>query len=985
MDNNKQMQGNSSLCSLHRELLEAFESTLLKQRFWLIKKNNVVTGVFDAQSFHDFPPPSQLENILAANPFVWVCAAPNGVALMKLELAIKSASIVLSSIIGEASDLTFETMFLLESKSMLLWCNHLPGEHTCEEAEKLLYDEHWGSLGGWSLPYKERLVGFAKQQSNPYRIGENFRLKGPLGSETWKWLTRGGSIDVDENCIYDPPNKEKYGFVFACHHLWSAATPLQIILDLHKNKWVLLGQDNTIFAPNHSYRESYCFDLDFDTLLQAFIQDDIVLQGIDSTGEPGNTFLDPRDFDLKSRMIDIDFTPCRLPKLDESQLTDPEKGIWEIWGEAPEFIEKIKVMPRDPEKDIQTKSVAIDFGTSSTVVAMDTISGRRELLRIGVRDFFAGVEPSHFENPTVLEFLDYSSFKEAWFSSKGVYRPDLNWDWVHAAHEAQESFRDNPGDISIQKSILPRIKQWALRSCQRADSSTPTLLADRSEEEIELRPLMERNPVRGEPMSHDPDAVFDPVELYAWYLGMAINWRNRGIFLKYYLTFPVKYPREVKNLILSSFRRGLQRSLPATLISHFPKYLNDFSVEELASEPAAYAASALSHLGIEPTEEGVPYAVFDFGGGTTDFDFGFLRWATEEEEQEGYERVYVHLESSGDNYLGGENLLEHLAYLTFKGNIEELRKHRIQFTKPLDADVFPGSEVFIAFTHAAQTNTVMLSTKLRDFMERNQCKPIPQIKLSLIDAEGQKRDCELSINSEELDSYLANRIQQGVELFLSELSNSLPGFPAGSPIHILLGGNGSRSRHIKKLFDIKGDLWRKLIADNLDSAKIPKFKVHQPLPMDVNNPHAPTSKTGVALGLLRLAPGENAKLENRIAITNDGQAPFSLFVGKLRRGRFEPVLTPESSYFKWVELGPLQNGVFNLFYSASHRAKVGLKEGDPELRKQRLDFPTSAGTRLFARPLLPHQVDLLVSKDVPQDSRDSLNLRKPLGKIITLK
>jgi hypothetical protein len=38
----------------------------------------------------------------------------------------------------------------------------------------------------------------------------------------------------------------------------------------------------------------------------------------------------------------------------------------------------------------------------------------------------------------------------------------------------------------------------------------------------------------------------------------------------------------------------------------------------------------------------------------TDFDFGLLRWATAEEEDAGYDQVFEHLSSSGDNYLGAK-------------------------------------------------------------------------------------------------------------------------------------------------------------------------------------------------------------------------------------------------------------------------------------------------------------------------------------------
>ena len=82
-------------------------------------------------------------------------------------------------------------------------------------------------------------------------------------------------------------------------------------------------------------------------------------------------------------------------------------------------------------------------------------------MRIGVRDFYQKVQALHFENPTVLECLDFAAFAAAW--NKRAYRPELDWDRLRAAHEAQASFRDNPGDTRVLASILPKLKQWALR------------------------------------------------------------------------------------------------------------------------------------------------------------------------------------------------------------------------------------------------------------------------------------------------------------------------------------------------------------------------------------------------------------------------------------------------------------------------------------------------------------------------------------------
>lgn len=657
----------------------------------------------------------------------------------------------------------------------------------------------------------------------------------------------------------------------------------------------------------------------------------------------------------------IDHTPCRLPPLEEADLTDPAKGVWELFGEDPALCRKLAVLPRNPRQDVQNRAVAIDFGTSSTVVACDTASGARELLRIGVRDFYAPIEPRHFENPTVLECLDFRAFQTAWGGT--AYRPPLNWDWMRGSHEAQASFRDNPGDTRILASILPRLKQWALRN--RDDRRV--LLTDRRGVEVEIAPHTERNPVRGQPLRVAADDPFDPIELYAWYLGMAVNWRQRGLFFKYYLSFPVKYPRDVRDRILASFRRGLQRSLPPTLVAHFPEVLNDFTVEELASEPAAYAAAALAHLGIEPTEEGVPYAVYDFGGGTTDFDFGLMRWANEEEEGEGYEKVFEHWANGGDEFLGGENLLEHLAYLTFQDNLDILRRHRIQFTRPLDARPFAGSEAFLAPTQAAQTNTVMLCSRLRPFLEGPTAEPLSQIKIDLIDTTGNKQLCELALDTAKLDAFLLNRIRAGVEAFLAQLAGLHTALPK-APIHVLLAGNASLSRHIQQLFDAKQPDWQELLKRHFGEEP-PEIVVHPPLPVDEKHPHAPTAKTGVALGLLRLAPGENTKLIDRVSSQHEGQAPFGWFVGRMRRGQFEYVLSPQSHYQPWHELGPLQQGVFNLYFTRSPRAHSGMREGDPELVKHRREFPAAAqNSKLYVRAVHPHEIELAIGHASPDET-----------------
>ena len=69
-----------------------------------------------------------------------------------------------------------------------------------------------------------------------------------------------------------------------------------------------------------------------------------------------------------------------------------------------------------------------------------------------MRDFYQPPRGTDFENPTVLEIIDQARLSAVWTAQ--TYRPALDWNWVHAAHEAQASFRDNPGDTAVLASIL---------------------------------------------------------------------------------------------------------------------------------------------------------------------------------------------------------------------------------------------------------------------------------------------------------------------------------------------------------------------------------------------------------------------------------------------------------------------------------------------------------------------------------------------------
>ncbi len=751
-------------------------------------------------------------------------------------------------------------------------------------------------LAGWRLPSNVEIVEFA-EENNPLKKGPYRRL---LGQASWLEDT-GYAICTDDFDIYEVGT---YGCVLACNDFLAAATPEMLIQVAMQRQWSLKACDET--------------------------QGEDVLKGLSGA------------IDLKAAYRDVDHLSVRLPKLESAQFTDPNKGLWEFWGMAPQALEAAGVRARNPALDVKESNVVIDFGTSSTVVAYDD-KDQHKLLRIGGLDYWAQEQAEDYENPTVLEFIDIPGLLKTWRSE--AYRPGVDWDQVRCSHVALKNFRDNKSNPRVVASTLSKIKQWALREAEGGR----VRITDRHEPggiEHELAPLTLRVPVRGQALCVSEQDPFDPVELYAWFLGMMINWRGRGIFLRYYMSFPVAYPKEVKDRILASFRRGLQRSLPASLLDE--PIFQRFMVEERASEPAAYAASALQCLGIEPTREGVAYAVFDFGGGTADFDFGYYRLPTDDEMEEGKERVFEHFGSAGDCFLGGENLLENMTYLTLRHNLLICRSSRIAFTRPLDADDFAGAEMFLEHTQAASTNTVMLMAALRPLWETGAMpeNSTSMLTIDLLDRDGDKVPCQLAIPQDLLKAYLEERIGEGVRSFLVALKKA---FAQGMPehIHVLLAGNASRSRWVSGFCGLQeGDeegmlLGQRMQAyiDKLFDGQPPRLIPHAPLPIDENDLFRPTAKTGVALGLLQLCPGSPVKVINRAWASAGEQAPFAHYVGQIRQRKFQVRMAQGGDYGVWQELGIPSEGVFNLYHTQSPLAHTGeMRQGEAGLCKKRLDL-----------------------------------------------
>lgn len=673
-----------------------------------------------------------------------------------------------------------------------------------------------------------------------------------------------------------------------------------------------------------------------------------------------------RTMDLSTKMAAIvedlalagDQCRYNAPAGDPRDLTEMGRGFWEFAMSARPPLNETwlpvafqrPLEARDPWSDVvEGGVVGIDFGTTSTSVAVRHQNGKIRLLRIDLTNIESKPKPKDYENPTVIDFRDFQGLETAW--RQMAYRPLTLWHkHLFVSHRVAADLRDSPVQSDVYGRTMAYIKWWP----GRRDDEAGVRLADLQGEEREFHPRQTRK-LTISPKGLSEDYPLDPVELYAYYLGLSINTKH-GIYLDYHLSYPSKYSLEVREHIRAAFERGLRRSLPAALQLH-PETLERFRVQSTSSEPAAYAAAALprvkwsdngrERVGIEPTAAGEHYGVFDFGGGTTDFDFGIYRRPTEQEKNDGYSAVIEQIESNGDPTLGGEHLLEQLAYKVVVDNQQVCREKRLAFAFPSDARRFPGDESLRDLRSVSgRTNMLILARELRAFLEQKDVTNFPaKITPTLLDAARELQPVELTLDHESLEKLLEERIRKGIESFFDTMGLAWiahytnPDALCGRKIHILLAGNACKSRIVQRIIP-------KFVETKNKGSET--FVLHQPLSEDKDNPEAPTGKTGVAIGLLMTAPGA----EKRIKVISLGHWKFDFHVGEFdREGSFKSTFDGNDAVDDWMEFCLATQTMVSIGYSKRPDAKTRkLRLGDDGVYATRLDLKDAgAGKKLFVR------------------------------------
>jgi len=235
-------------------------------------------------------------------------------------------------------------------------------------------------------------------------------------------------------------------------------------------------------------------------------------------GEP--IVVDELDADEVSRLLlEVDHERADIDPYDEKILTDPNRGHWDLWCDSEADgcpvldLSYQGYVARNPRADInRNRIVAIDFGTKSTVVVYQNEDSRILPVRVGTGNVSKSIRAEHYENPTIIEFNDLESFLEAYAATLG--RPATRWDDVYISHRAVDDLQSS---LSTDYSaFFSELKQWA----GDAGVKKAIRIRDRQDNDYLLKAFRELT-----------DEDLNPIELYAYYLGLYINNMRNGIFL----------------------------------------------------------------------------------------------------------------------------------------------------------------------------------------------------------------------------------------------------------------------------------------------------------------------------------------------------------------------------------------------------------------------------------------------------------------------
>jgi hypothetical protein len=662
-----------------------------------------------------------------------------------------------------------------------------------------------------------------------------------------------------------------------------------------------------------------------------------------------------------------------LPRIDGDALVDPRRGFWQgarfagtkkiailrqgkVVGLRRRSDDKKEVVPpevvrRDPNQDVRDAWVAIDFGARATVVAVGN-GERHELVRIGATK--APTVARDFEIPSEVGFINLPRVIKAW--SDRVILPLTEWADVKVGFAA----RDRRAVVGKERAQRTRASVDALPSLSaRFAVGTNVYVCGRSNLDAPVKLDAPAAPIIDEE-GISPDDPFDPVELFAYYMGLHINCRERGIHLRYAVGMPAGWSPERRTQLMAQIRRGVLRSLPAGMVAYDD--LDLLQVIDAGPNVLSFAAFAFKVFGISPkSTEPVPFASVDAGASETAVLCGQYREGSPDEVAGGYEKVIEHVEPTVLPTLGGEQLLHRMAYKVYVASASSMRHNEIPFEVPAGEEVDPEAGDRLDSSFEAQLNVRLLKDAVRPILEKVGPAPLPDL-VQLFARDGRVRDVRIMVDRAVLAEWLRGQLSEGAIAIKEAITKGIEQVWRGDipfeEVRVVLGGRLSM---------------HPFLQERLEALLPQGVKVHKFREPDDTNLAAPTVKLATTLGILMLRYQNLGPAE-----VNDDRASFNYQVGRAKRGKLLTVLDASVGYDVWRELGACTRPDVQVLYTTT--SADDLAADDPTIQRVTCNLGFDAvGYRIYMRATGGDRVELSVGPPGGRPDDDAVVWAVDLG------
>lgn len=621
---------------------------------------------------------------------------------------------------------------------------------------------------------------------------------------------------------------------------------------------------------------------------------------------------------------------------------------------------------------LQTNTVSIDFGTSSSCVA---IKGSRgiELLTLSVEE--EGQEDVNiYENPTCVMIYRWQEIYHQW------RQDNQNFPLIVKGNLNEEKQKEKAVQYDFGysvKSYMHEVSDKELNSIITEIKMVPKLLQE--QKQITVRPFVEQDKKTiklVDSYEEQDEESLDVVALYGYILGKAINRIEKNkIYTKYQVTYPVKFNEAVKQKLRASLEYGLKRSIPLPLREAVDKKGRPiFKVETKYPEPVAYiGAMCGKYLKIDKSNpKAQMFAVFDFGGGTLDYSFGIFAL---DHDDPNNSIIYI-LGVDGDSNIGGEALIKKMSYWIYTSptNISQFVEKRIPFEQPI-GEVLPDNcpqELFYS-TVSAKSNMRKINEQItrgifegksdshlvleeqeqpilknteedatnaeRDKTQesvgkRRSFKVVSKGKVQLIEflnSDDNTEIIEVSFDDKELNEQLERILRKAVSAFKSSMKRAFTGKEdifkqcgidafRMEDVHIFKAGNSSRNQILSKImkaeFEGNDNI---LLVDETSSELMSEIKSQNGDIMETRQKQvAITPKTAVACGQLRLSEYEKHFYGKEKCV-------FNWYVGRIdgATNEFQIVIDKVNLNSNWQRYKSINNLDMRIHY-----AETCVKDGD---------------------------------------------------------